>query len=276
MGHSILVMAILVGLGGPSADPQRPEDASGDPSAAVLVEAKALFARGDEHFTRGLKHLETHDLARAVGELERAIDLFQAAYALSRRPGLLFNIGQAERHRGRCAQALAAYRSFVALAPPDHEYRADALARIAAMEACLAEPAPTNVTRASDLPTAVSSASRPFWRPSTVVGAGLVAGAVASGFAAGVYAWRAHDLEQQLESRQGLHGLRWDETAAWLDRRGHAARNRAVVLGLAGVALSGAGAAALLVGRRKPSRDDRVSVQLHRDGGLFAGWQRAF
>jgi tetratricopeptide (TPR) repeat protein len=49
------------------------------------------------------------------GNYATAIESWTRSYELSREPGLLFNLGQAYRLAGRCADALGAYRKFVEL-----------------------------------------------------------------------------------------------------------------------------------------------------------------
>ena len=288
-----MLAAIALVLDAPAAVAPPAAPGVPSPSPAALAEAKALFTQGNEHFTRGTRYLEAPEGERASVEFERAVELFQAAYELSRLPDLLFNIGQAERHRGRCAQALAAYRSFVALIASDHPYRLEAVDRIAQMEECLAQPAsldspgrsaPTpplrpsedatreTVPRAREDPSPAGS-----WRRGTVIGLALIGGMVASGVAGGVYAWRARDLEQKLEARQTAGGLRWDETAVWLQGRGQSAARSAFWLGAASLALGAAGAAVLVLESRA-GRDDRRRVSLNAtlDGGLIAGVSGAF
>lgn len=51
------------------------------------------------------------------GDYALAIDRWEAAYQLSKEPGLLFNLGQAHRRAGNCARALSSYRQFVATDP---------------------------------------------------------------------------------------------------------------------------------------------------------------
>src|SRR5688500_14463692 len=68
------------------------------PTDADLARAKALYDEGSQ--------------AYADASYDRAIELFLAAYGLSRRPAILFNVAQAYRLQGPawCAQAATYYR----------------------------------------------------------------------------------------------------------------------------------------------------------------------
>lgn len=65
--------------------------------------AEDLFDQGQTSFVQG-------DYATAVAK-------WNESYRLSKAPELLFNIAQALENEGRCAEALAAYRRFIAIAP---------------------------------------------------------------------------------------------------------------------------------------------------------------
>src|SRR5262245_32859285 len=79
------------------------------------------------------------------GHYDRAIELFQDAYKLSHAPGLLFNIAQAYRLEGACAQALEYYqRSLDEDTTADN--RVEMQDRVVEMQACVnakpPDPAP--------------------------------------------------------------------------------------------------------------------------------------
>ncbi|HET6612423.1 MAG TPA: tetratricopeptide repeat protein [Kofleriaceae bacterium] len=84
---------------------------------AVLVcssTAGAAPKKGDReaakaHYTIGNRHY-------ARGEYDLAIAEFEIAYDLSEAPGLLYNLGQAHRLNGDCAEAASYYRQFLASA----------------------------------------------------------------------------------------------------------------------------------------------------------------
>lgn len=86
-------------------------------------EAYSLFAAGEQAF--------------ASGSYERALDYFEQAYALSARPGLLYNIAITADRMRRDARALEAFRAYLA-AEPDTDLRAQVQARIAFLERAVA------------------------------------------------------------------------------------------------------------------------------------------
>ena len=101
------------------------------PTADDRARAKTLFDDGSSEYR--------------AGHYDRAIDLFQDAYKLSHAPGLLFNIAQAYRLEGACAQALEYYqRSLDEDTSADN--RVEMQERVTEMQACVnakpADPAP--------------------------------------------------------------------------------------------------------------------------------------
>ena len=80
------------------------------------------------------------------GNYARAIDLWRESYRLSQEPGLLFNIGHAQRLAGDCASALASYRQFVVL-DPSSDRRADAEELVHELAATCRKPEPPRDAR---------------------------------------------------------------------------------------------------------------------------------
>lgn len=76
------------------------------------------------------------------GEYERALGLFRQAYQLSNRPGLLYNIAQTLDRLRRDAEALEAFRQFLA-AQPDTPNRGEVEARIRVLEQAVANNQPS-------------------------------------------------------------------------------------------------------------------------------------
>jgi tetratricopeptide (TPR) repeat protein len=109
------VVLLVVLLGG--AAMVRAQDQPGD-----LARSRALYDQG----------------ARAYkdGEYQKAVELFLAAYDLSRAPAILFNVAQAYRLQGECSQALSYYRRSLA-EEPDATNRAEVEDRIAEMQRCV-------------------------------------------------------------------------------------------------------------------------------------------
>jgi tetratricopeptide (TPR) repeat protein len=101
------------------------------PTADDRARAKTLFDDGSSEYR--------------AGHYDRAIDLFQDAYKLSHAPGLLFNIAQAYRLEGACAQALEYYQRSLD-EDPAADNRAEMQDRVVEMQACVnakpPDPAP--------------------------------------------------------------------------------------------------------------------------------------
>lgn len=61
---------------------------------------------------------------RRLGDYAEAVRLLEAAYRQSRQPSYIYLIGETEQEAGRAAEALAAYRRYLKLAPPGAPDRA--------------------------------------------------------------------------------------------------------------------------------------------------------
>jgi|GEM_PF-3572210 len=112
----ILAVACCVAL--LSAAP--PAHAQKKPSKRAVAKAKKHYAAGERHYN--------------LGEFDKAVVEYRAAYDLTERPALLFNIAQAYRLAGDAKQALHFYKTYLRLASnlPNVDY---VQSQIAAMEA---------------------------------------------------------------------------------------------------------------------------------------------
>jgi len=90
----------------------------------------------DEGVARGL--FQAGKAAYEAGRYEQALDYFEQAYEQSKRPRMLYNIGQAADRLRRDERALEAFRAFLA-AVPDEPVREEVEMRIAALERAVAE-----------------------------------------------------------------------------------------------------------------------------------------
>lgn len=100
-------------------------------------------------------HYETATRLYAVGEYERALVEFKAAYVTKADPAFLFNIGQCHLKAGRIDEAVASYRSFLSHAAPNDPSRPQ-------VEAILRRTQDDVVFR-EDLEPAPSAAPAPAW-----------------------------------------------------------------------------------------------------------------
>lgn len=220
--------------------------------------AQSREARARAHFEAGRVYVEAKDYEPALAE-------FKAAYALSPRPVLLFNIGLAAENAGKPAEAAEAYDAFVASGESGEneaalrqrvtELRAEAAAQArkaeadAAVAAAAAAPAVDGPGQTEAVPDSTSEPSAvdsepvveaepveggpPAWLPWVVVGGGgalAVTGAVLLGVGLG-----------DVSAVEDAHsGTRWGEVSDQNDR--------APTLTGLGIALLGVGAATAVSG----------------------------
>jgi tetratricopeptide (TPR) repeat protein len=110
-----------------------------------LLMTLAVPSRADDLDSQAAKkHYAEGSKAFSLGELDRAVEEYKAAYNLAPEPALLYNIGQAFRLGGKLRQAQFFYRSYLH-SLPNAENRAEVEGRIKAIEEQLrAEKAVTN------------------------------------------------------------------------------------------------------------------------------------
>ena len=126
---------------------------------ALLAGATARAEPDDQARSRAL--YDQGSRAYQDGDYPRAVELFTAAYELSRAPAILFNIAQAHRLGGDCEQALVYYRRSLA-EEPDAANRAEVEERIAEMERCAADrPRPEPEARSTPADAAPAPAAPP-------------------------------------------------------------------------------------------------------------------
>jgi tetratricopeptide (TPR) repeat protein len=85
---------------------------------AALVVA-ALFAAVAAHASPASDLLERGLRSYAVGRYDEAIAAFQRGYELEARPDFLYALGQAQRMKGDCRDAVASYRAYLRTSPPE-------------------------------------------------------------------------------------------------------------------------------------------------------------
>ena len=98
------------------------------PAQAQAQDGKSVQARSKALYDEGSR-------AYKAGDYRRAVERFLEAYELSGAPAILFNIAQAYRLDGACADALTYYRRSLA-EEPDAANRAEVEERIAEMQRC--------------------------------------------------------------------------------------------------------------------------------------------
>lgn len=248
------------------------------PSASAADQAALNDAK--QHYDRGMEHYD-------LGEYAAAVDEFKLAYALSKAPGLLFNLGQASRLGKQYEQALHFYRAYLR-ERPDAPNRADVERRIAELEPLVAAerqdelsrmttpprppppapmaPAPPTETRRAAAPP------RPSGRPLRV--AGLVVGALgvaalAGGVGLGVAALDAQNKLSRVATDMGT----WTPAEQSLYARGKTEAAAATGLYVAGGVAAATGVVLYVAGWR---RDRARFAVAPTPGGAALVWSCAF
>ncbi len=159
-------------------------------TALVWIAALAVPARaGETAEQRWARQLSDEGLAHfQQAHYREAIAEFSASYALRPLPALLFNIAQAHRLSGDCAEALEFYRSY-RRDLPDAPNRPLVEGLVAEMERCPRAPPPPPIAPARASPSVarpIAPPPRPLYRRWwlwTAVAAVAAAAAIAVGVA---------------------------------------------------------------------------------------------
>lgn len=245
MSRSLLLAALVLAL------PMRAF--AGDPK----VEAKMHIDRATELHKSGKP-------AEALGELVRA-------YALDPQPQLLYAMGQLHVQLGDCTLAITFYQRFLSTKP------APQLARMAneAIEACHTNPPPP-VESAPEQAPVIEPTPEPLPAPSPVaierrveprpwyadkLGVGLAGAGVVTGVV-GIVMWRGARADRDAADRAATY----DEFDSLVDRA-HTKQTGALVLGIAGVVLIGAGGAHMWLHQR-----EQAVVVAPTAGGAAVSW----
>ena len=250
-----LALAVLL-AGLASAVPARAaEPAPPGTSSETEARARALYDQGMRHYN--------------LSEYDAAIESFKQGYKLSGNPGFLYNIAQAYRLKGDCAQARTFYRNYLR-ADPQTENRVQVEEHIAALATC-PEPA---------LVPAGPAASRPA--PRRTATALRVSGLVAVGVGlalAGTSVYFGLDARRASKTIGDLYrtGGTWDQAAKDTEARGQRSQTLMLALGISGGAAVAAGAVIFGLGVRAARREQRVPVAvLPIPGGGVMAWAGTF
>ena len=215
--------------------------------------------------------------AHDAGEYGRAVALYKEAYELAPSPGLLFNMGQAYRLDGKCAEAAIMYRSYLR-SDPDRSHRQLTKAHLAVVEGCMA--------RRSALSPLIGSAAAGTSRrdageareppPGQTMKRGGIALAVGGGVMVGLgvyFAIEAADADEKVEAASNA-GARWKDIEE-LDARGRRASTLATVFTIGGGAAAVSGGVLYFMGRRaERAGGPGITVAPRAGGGVVRlAWQ---
>lgn len=215
--------------------------------AALLARAPATArAEGPPDLARAEALYDEGRRAFDLGEYADAIARWKASYMLSSAPQLLFNVGQAYRLSGDCAQANRFYETYERAAP--HPSNAAELAAARAKCAGVAAthvPTPPRPSPVIAAPAPTAAPTGPRFRLASAITLGVGG---AAGVASIVYALRARDRAATIAGQPA--GTPWSPALDDAQRAGHAAATRGRIFGVVGAAALVTGASLWWIGRR--------------------------
>lgn len=213
--------------------------------ALIVATILALPATGqaDDPVAEAKAHVERASTLHKEGQQREALAELKTAYALDPQAPLLFAMGQMHVQLGECTQAINYYQRFLATKPAAQQ----ASITNEAIEACrtnppVVDPVPEPPADSPPLEPphaapAIGVAARVEPSPwyADTLGLALVGGGVASGIA-GIVLWRGAIAERDAADRAATY----DAYTAGIERA-QTKQTVGLVLGIAGVALAGAG-----------------------------------
>jgi tetratricopeptide (TPR) repeat protein len=237
-------------------------------------------ARAKALYETGLKHYN-------LAEYDLAIKAWKESYLLSKRPLLLFNLGQAYRLAGDCTQAMTFYDSYQREEPnPKNQGELDQAIVLCKDKAArptdkppVTAPPPPATTPPPPLAAAPQGApAEPVDPPrSSRSGGGLRMVGIAVGATgvvlAGVGIYFALDSGSASDELDGHMGP-WGPDEIEIEARGERSEKLAWILGGAGVAALVTGGVMFAIGGPKQT-ESSVTVAPAR-GGLQVGWSTSF
>jgi hypothetical protein len=256
MTRLLAIASVLLVLGATRSEAQAPP---AEPSKAPS--AVELFETGKRHFD--------------IAEYRAAITAWKQAYVLSDRPLLLFNLAQAYRLAGDCAQANRLYLNYQRVEPKPANARelGEAMSKCAGVEPAVGEstaPVLALTSRSEEQEAQAPPVATPIADPGRNLRiTGIAAGIV--GVAAGSVA-----LYSALDARRSANqvarqppGTTWNRLLDGIDRDGLAAQTRARVFTAVSVAALAGGATLWWLGRsRSRARIDVTVTPRHGEVSL--------
>jgi len=224
-------------------------------------------SKGKALYEEGLRHYN-------VSEYTEAIRVWKEAYLLSKRPVLLFNLGQAYRLSGDCTQALTFYDSYRReqsnLDNADELTEAENLCKAKLAEKPAEKPQDTRPPDPVPPPAVVPPP--PAHTASTMRKAGVVVGiaGVVSGGIAVYFATDVSSKSSELDGYEGEWGAKQDQLEADAKR----SEKLAWGLGITGVTGISLGVALYVMGGAS-AESSSVAVVPTR-GGARVGWTVRF
>ncbi len=215
------------------------------------------------------KHVDKATAAHTAGKFDVALSELTLAYSLDPQPALLYAIGQVHVKLGHCTEAIDFYERFIASKPAqgaDEARQAIETCKNQPAEAPPPPPPPEPAHPAPPPPPPPAAPGGAFY--TDVIGDALVGGgALASLIALLQYRSALADLDAADQSMTYGAQVKLVDDA-------HSARTVAVVFGIGGVALIGAGVYRFLTHDRGPEGHGVAVVPTQ--GGGFVSWAGRF
>jgi tetratricopeptide (TPR) repeat protein len=253
----------------------------------VLLASASAWAQPPD-LERARRHFDAGSQAFQQGDYPRAELEFRGAYAITKDPLLLYNIGQSQQRRGHLEAAIKSYRSYLA-GVPDADDRAEVEGNIRSLEKELAVPTAGSLTGPGEGPTRTPTRRsdddtrarrQSAWIVGSVSVAMLAVGAAMSGLS-----WkRAVDANKMINRRDafGQPVPFVDVQTAFNAKKSDAATFGGVAIGMYAAAAVGIGISTyLFISSRsgKASKEKRearlrlVPVLDYHNAGLVAGME---
>jgi tetratricopeptide (TPR) repeat protein len=242
-------------------------------AAIVFAAAPASaddHARAKRLYEQGLAHYNAAEYAAAIASWKQAYEIGPSAL-------LLFNLGQAYRLSGDCAQAMTFYDNYSHDAPhPSNQQELDQARALCKAQQPPVDPTPVPAPIVETTPppivappTGVAIATNPT-RSHGKRTAGIAIGAtgIAIGVAAIYFASQSADASHELDHFAG----EWTKTQSDIQQRGQRDVALAYTLGAVGAAAAITGGVLFVLDRG--SSEPRVSVAPTRGGATLAWTQR--
>ncbi len=155
-------------------------------TCALVLVPLAARAQPTSAEEEGRRYFEQGRTAYSAGRFDDAARLFRRAYLLSRRPGLLYNVGQAELRQGHDSLALEAFEGYLRQGA-DPQDRAEVEERVRVLRSMGVTPATQSEVEAASREAQSGGGGTVNVTPWIFVGIGgaaAVAGAILLGVAA--------------------------------------------------------------------------------------------
>jgi tetratricopeptide (TPR) repeat protein len=253
----------------------------------ALADDKADKAKAKTLYEEGLKHYN-------VAEWQDAIKAWKESYLLSKRPLLLFNIGQAYRLSGDCKQAQTFYDSYVREEPsPKNQSELDEAIALCAKQGAdkpvdkpvtpvLQKPDPSNATPTGPVvaqggpaepqpPERVDSGPQTTGGGMRKIGIGVGAAGVVMLGAGVFFGLGASSASSDLDGYMG----EWGPDQQALEDKGKRYQSRAIILTTVGAAAAIAGGVMFAIGGPKQTESSTVTI-VPTNGGAAIGWTGQF